>query len=79
MKIVALLLIRFYQAAISPHFLPRCRYIPSCSAYAYEAFSVHGFFVGGFLAVWRILRCHPFCVGGVDPVPPKGFYKQGLW
>ncbi|MCL2752706.1 MAG: membrane protein insertion efficiency factor YidD [Defluviitaleaceae bacterium] len=79
MKKIVLLLILFYRKCISPHFLPRCRYIPSCSAYAYEALQVHGFFMGSFLALWRVFRCHPFCKGGTDAVPPKGFYKHGLW
>jgi len=69
MKYIALLLIRFYQYAISPH-LPRvCRYYPSCSAYAYEAVTQYGALRGSLMAVRRILRCHPFCPGGYDPVP----------
>ncbi|MCL2720686.1 MAG: membrane protein insertion efficiency factor YidD [Treponema sp.] len=69
MKYIILAFIRFYQLAISPHFPPSCRYYPSCSAYAYEAVCKHGFFQGCFLAVKRILRCHPFKRGGYDPVP----------
>jgi len=69
MKYIALILIRFYQYAISPHFPPVCRYYPSCSAYAFEAVSKHGFLRGSFLAVKRILRCHPLRRGGYDPVP----------
>jgi putative membrane protein insertion efficiency factor len=76
---ISLLLIRFYQLCISPHFLPRCRYYPSCSNYAHEAINVHGFFIGGFLAFWRILRCNPFSKGGVDFVPRKGFIENELW
>jgi putative membrane protein insertion efficiency factor len=64
----ALLLIRFYQKAVSPHFPPGCRYYPTCSAYAYEAIEKYGIFRGGFLALKRILRCHPFHPGGYDPV-----------
>jgi len=71
MKYIALIIIRFYQYAISPHLPPVCRYYPSCSAYAYEAVSVHGFLRGGFMAVKRILRCHPLHRGGYDPVPQK--------
>jgi putative membrane protein insertion efficiency factor len=65
---LALLLIRFYQYAISPHFPPSCRYVPSCSVYAYEAVERYGVCRGGFMAVKRILRCHPFHPGGYDPV-----------
>jgi putative membrane protein insertion efficiency factor len=63
-----LALIRFYQLAISPHFPAHCRYYPSCSAYAFEAVSKFGFFRGSFMAIKRILRCHPFFPGGYDPV-----------
>jgi putative membrane protein insertion efficiency factor len=69
MKRVALLLIRFYQQAISPWLPPACRYYPTCSAYAVEAIERHGFFRGGWLAAKRLLRCHPFHDGGYDPVP----------
>jgi len=69
MKNIALILIRFYQLAISPHFPPACRYYPTCSAYAFEAVSRFGFIRGSYLAAKRILRCHPFCRGGYDPVP----------
>ncbi|MDR2447679.1 MAG: membrane protein insertion efficiency factor YidD [Treponema sp.] len=65
----ALLLIRFYQYAISPYVGPCCRYVPSCSAYAFTAIEKYGFFRGGFLAFKRLLRCHPFHAGGYDPVP----------
>jgi putative membrane protein insertion efficiency factor len=62
-------LVRFYQLAISPHFPPACRYVPTCSAYAYEAISRYGAAKGLILSVKRILRCHPFHRGGYDPVP----------
>lgn len=71
MKKTALKMIRFYQRRISPLFPARCRFYPTCSAYAYEAIERFGFFKGGVLAAWRILRCNPFCPGGYDPVPPK--------
>ena len=69
MKAALLLLIRFYRAAISPLFPPSCRYVPTCSAYAMEASEKYGAWRGGWMAVKRILRCHPFHKGGYDPVP----------
>ncbi|MBR7071832.1 MAG: membrane protein insertion efficiency factor YidD [Clostridia bacterium] len=64
-------LIRWYQRGISPRKISCCRFTPTCSSYAIEAIEVHGCFKGIALSVWRILRCHPFCKGGYDPVPPK--------
>jgi putative membrane protein insertion efficiency factor len=69
MKRIAMAAIRFYQGGISPWFPPSCRYYPTCSSYAIEAIDKYGFFRGSFLAVKRILRCHPFHAGGYDPVP----------
>ena len=70
MKKVFLLLIRFYQNAVSPYFPARCRFRPTCSAYAYEAVSKYGAIRGGWLALRRFLRCHPFYKGNYfDPVP----------
>lgn len=62
-------LIRFYRAAISPHFPACCRYTPTCSQYALEAIQKYGALKGGWLALRRILRCNPFHKGGYDPVP----------
>ncbi|WP_373754164.1 membrane protein insertion efficiency factor YidD [Neisseria weixii] len=64
-----LLLIRFYQYAISPLIPPRCRFTPTCSQYAVEAVQKHGALKGGWLALKRIARCHPFGGSGHDPVP----------
>jgi uncharacterized protein len=64
-----MLLIRGYQRAISPLLPASCRYYPTCSAYALEAFERYGVLKGGWLAINRILRCHPFRPGGYDPVP----------
>ena len=64
-------LIRLYQRFISPLKPKSCRYTPTCSAYAIEAFTKRGFFVGFALTLWRILRCNPFSKGGYDPVPEK--------
>ena len=70
MKKLFLLLIRFYQKAISPHFPACCRFRPTCSAYAYEAIQKYGCLKGGLLALKRLLRCHPFYKGdSFDPVP----------
>ncbi|MDR1446622.1 MAG: membrane protein insertion efficiency factor YidD [Treponema sp.] len=66
---IALLFIRFYQRAVSPHFPPCCRFVPSCSVYAYEAVEKYGIIRGAFLALKRLFRCHPFHPGGYDPVP----------
>ena len=66
---ITLLLIRFYQNIISPHLPPSCRYYPTCSAYAYEAVEKFGPLKGIYLAMKRLLRCHPFHHGGFDPVP----------
>jgi putative membrane protein insertion efficiency factor len=72
MKHVCIALIRFYQKHLSPlKRNPTCKFTPTCSAYAIEAFSKRGFFVGFALAVWRILRCNPWSIGGYDPVPEK--------
>ena len=70
MKKVFLVLIRFYQRSISPFFPARCRFRPTCSAYAYEAITKYGALKGGYLALRRFLRCHPFYKGSFyDPVP----------
>jgi len=69
-KKLFLALIRFYQSAVSPYFPARCRFRPTCSAYAYEAVSKYGTLKGGWLALRRFLRCHPFYKGNFyDPVP----------
>ena len=70
MKKLFLSLISFYQRCISPMFPARCRFSPTCSAYAYEAICKYGALKGGFLALKRFIRCHPFYKGDwYDPVP----------
>lgn len=70
MKKVFLVLIRFYQRAISPYTPAACRFTPTCSQYAYEAITKYGAFKGGYLALRRLLRCNPFYKGDRhDPVP----------
>jgi putative membrane protein insertion efficiency factor len=67
-KLVVLELLRGYKWAISPMFPPACRYVPSCSEYAMEAVERYGALRGGGMALWRLVRCHPFASGGYDPV-----------
>ena len=69
MKRLLLLLVQFYRSCISPLTPPSCRYYPTCSAYAMEAIERYGARRGGWMALRRILRCHPFHRGGYDPVP----------
>ena len=69
MKRLLLLLVQFYRICISPLLPPSCRYYPTCSAYAMEAIERYGARRGGWMALRRILRCHPFHAGGYDPVP----------
>ena len=66
-----LFLIRVYQVVLSPFLGGHCRYEPTCSVYAIEAVKEHGPWRGGWLAIRRLLRCHPFVKGGYDPVPPR--------
>ncbi|MBF0301591.1 MAG: membrane protein insertion efficiency factor YidD [Desulfamplus sp.] len=69
MKQPLLIFIRLYQCLISPLIGPSCRFYPSCSQYAFEAVTKYGSLKGTFLAVKRVLKCHPFHPGGFDPVP----------
>lgn len=71
MKSLALLLIRFYQLAISPWLGQKCRYMPSCSEYTKESIETFGFCKGSWLGAKRICGCHPLAKGGYDPVPKK--------
>lgn len=71
LKKFALSCIVFYQQRISPHMASSCRFRPSCSEYTYTAIERFGFFKGGFMGLWRILRCNPLSKGGYDPVPQR--------
>lgn len=77
MERVLLALIRAYQLTLAPFVGQQCRFTPSCSRYAQEAIRVHGAARGSWLAVKRIGRCHPFCEGGLDPVPGKDELRSG--
>lgn len=68
-KKILILFIKLYRFFLSPLLGPRCRFYPSCSEYAETALQTHGMFKGIFLALRRLLRCHPFNPGGYDPVP----------
>lgn len=75
---VPIVLIKFYRAFLSPLLGPSCKYYPTCSSYALEAFQQHHFFYAFWLTVWRILRCNPFSKGGFDPVPPVPETKKSF-
>jgi len=68
MKVLALWLLRGYKRWVSPALPVSCRYVPTCSEYAMEAVERYGALRGGAMAAWRVLRCHPFVKGGLDPV-----------
>lgn len=70
-KKILISVIRFYQVVISPIKPPSCRFYPTCSHYGLEAVQRFGALKGGWLTLRRILKCHPFHPGGIDPVPEK--------
>jgi len=71
MRSILIAFIRLYQRFISPMLGNHCRFEPSCSQYAVEALEMHGVIRGSLYALWRLLRCQPFCKGGHDPVPQR--------
>jgi uncharacterized protein len=75
MKALIIAPIRFYRRWISPAIPARCRYYPSCSTYAVTALTRHGAIRGTALAFYRLARCHPWSLGGVDHVPEKGRFE----
>jgi len=77
-KHILIALLRGYRFMISPLYGQVCRYHPTCSAYALEAISTHGSVRGSWLAVRRVLRCHPWALGGYDPVPTSTKTTRGV-
>lgn len=73
MKKILLLFVKFYRKFISPLKPPCCKYYPTCSTYALTALEKHGALKGSVLAAWRLARCNPFSLGGVDHVPDEFF------
>ncbi|MFO1051898.1 MAG: membrane protein insertion efficiency factor YidD [Planctomycetota bacterium] len=71
MKHLLVLLVRIYQRVLSPLKPPTCRFVPTCSQYAIDALREHGAIRGVWLTMKRLVRCHPFCEPGHDPVPPR--------
>lgn len=76
-KDIAVQILRGYKWAISPMFPPACRYVPTCSEYAMEAIDRFGVLRGSMMALWRLLRCHPFVKGGYDPVQRASTIANG--
>ncbi|HHU50503.1 MAG TPA: membrane protein insertion efficiency factor YidD [Firmicutes bacterium] len=82
MKYLLIHLIKFYQKTISPLFYRRCKFYPTCSSYILQAISNFGTFKGLLLGIIRVLSCHPWSLGGYDPLPPtwpgwKGIFRVG--
>lgn len=75
MKYILVGLIKFYRRFISPLTTPKCKFYPTCSRYALDAIMRFGAIRGSLLAVWRLLRCNPWSMGGIDYVPEKFIFK----
>lgn len=71
MRVVLIALVRAYRFFLSPWLGSACRFEPSCSLYALQALQTHGAVAGSYLTLARLARCHPWCVGGMDPVPTE--------
>jgi uncharacterized protein len=76
LRAVVLAPIRLYQRFISPGLPRRCKYYPTCSAYAVQAIERYGILRGSVLAAWRLLRCNPFSLGGYDPVTAQRLFRS---
>ena len=71
MKVALIMVVKAYRLLLSPWLGSACRFEPTCSAYALGALDAHGAAIGSYLTLKRLSRCHPWCEGGHDPVPPK--------
>jgi putative membrane protein insertion efficiency factor len=69
MQELLIVCIKLYRVVLSPYIGQQCRFTPSCSCYAIEALHKYGVVRGGYMSLRRLLRCHPWCAGGFDPVP----------
>ena len=76
MRAVVIAVVRLYQVAVSPLFPSSCKYHPSCSQYAIDAARRYGVLRGSVLAAWRLLRCHPWSLGGVDRVEEQTLFRR---
>ncbi|MFO1265120.1 MAG: membrane protein insertion efficiency factor YidD [Rhodoferax sp.] len=78
MRAVLMTLVKAYRLLLSPWLGSACRFEPTCSAYALQALECHGAAAGTYLTVARLVRCHPWCAGGTDPVPmaPPGLFRR---
>jgi putative membrane protein insertion efficiency factor len=77
MRFLLIAIIKFYKYFISPLLGSNCRFYPSCSSYSVEALQRHGAIIGSYITLKRLLKCHPFHQGGIDPVPEKLGNKNG--
>jgi uncharacterized protein len=77
MRFLLIAIIKGYKFFISPLLGSNCRFYPSCSSYSLEALQRHGAIIGSYLTLRRLLKCHPFNEGGIDPVPEKFGNKNG--
>ena len=77
MRFMLIAIIKVYKYFISPLLGSNCRFYPSCSSYSLEALQRHGAIIGSYLTLKRLLKCHPFHQGGIDPVPEKFGNKNG--
>lgn len=68
MRTIVIYILRFYKLFISPMLPPSCRFTPTCSEYTAEAIAKYGFWKGSWMGIGRLMRCHPLCAGGYDPV-----------